>query len=129
MTMHAAKGLEFDYVFVAGLEEGILPFTLFEARGSVDQGKKDDGGTSAERGGQGVATTVDQRIEEERRLLYVAMTRARVGLYLSWARSRRFLGRRLSLAPSRFLAQIEDLVPMVEHTTPKKPKDLQPELF
>jgi superfamily I DNA/RNA helicase len=57
------------------------------------------------------------------------MTRARVGLYLSWAHSRHFLGRRLSLAPSRFLAQIEDLVPMVEHTTPKKPKDLQPELF
>jgi len=155
MTMHAAKGLEFDYVFVAGLEEGILPFTLFEDRGSGGREEKDDGGATAEQGGHGVATTVDrgsfknkqkseatgeapkqhdnsrlqERIEEERRLLYVAMTRARVGLYLSWARSRRFLGRRLSLAPSRFLTQIEDLVPMVEHTTPKKPKDLQPELF
>jgi len=158
MTMHAAKGLEFDYVFVAGLEEGILPFTLFEAQGSGGRGEKaekDDSGATAEQGGHGLVATVDrggfknkqkseaigeaaeqhdnsrlqERIEEERRLLYVAMTRARVGLYLSWARSRHFLGRRLSLAPSHFLAQIEDLVPMVEHTTPKKPKDLQPELF
>ena len=150
MTMHAAKGLEFDYVFVAGLEEGIIPFMLFEGQDTVS-GRKESGENSS----NGVATIGDQkslknkqtsehteeapghhdntriqeRIEEERRLLYVAMTRARVGLYLSWARSRRFLGRRLSFAPSRFLAQIEDLVPLVERSAPKKPKDSQPELF
>ncbi|MDR0377408.1 MAG: UvrD-helicase domain-containing protein, partial [Spirochaetaceae bacterium] len=68
MTIHASKGLEFDHVFVAGLEEGILPFTLY------------DGGAA----GAGAA----DRTAEERRLLYVAMTRARRGLYLSWARTR-----------------------------------------
>jgi len=57
------------------------------------------------------------------------MTRARVGLYLSWARSRHFLGRKLSLGPSRFLAQIEDLVPKVEQTPPRKPKEPQLDLF
>ncbi|SLM18391.1 DNA and RNA helicase [uncultured spirochete] len=133
MTMHAAKGLEFDYVFVAGLEEGILPFTLFEGRGA---GAGDRKGETSEEGGDrsGRATGQDnallrERIEEERRLLYVAMTRARVGLYLSWARSRHFFGRKLTLAPSRFLAQIEDLVPMVERAAPKKPKDSQLTLF
>jgi uncharacterized protein (TIGR00375 family) len=132
MTIHAAKGLEFDYVFVAGLEEGILPFTLFEGRGSIARKKEKSG----ENDGNGGGTTADrdgipsqERIGEELRLLYVAMTRARIGLYLSWARSRHFLGRRLTLAPSRFLAQIEDLVPIVERTAPKKPRDPQLTLF
>jgi len=149
MTIHAAKGLEFDYVFVAGLEEGIIPFTLFEERDTVPR-RKESGENSSndvaipgdqeslknkqtsehteEAPGHHDNTRLEERIEEERRLLYVAMTRARVGLYLSWARSR-FLGRKLSLAPSRFLAQIEGLVPLVERSAPKKPKDSQPELF
>ncbi|MDR0399384.1 MAG: hypothetical protein LBH51_00395, partial [Treponema sp.] len=50
--------------------------------------------------------------EEERRILYVAMTRARQGLYLSWARSRSFRGRTLSGGPSRFLGELEGLVPL-----------------
>jgi DNA helicase-2/ATP-dependent DNA helicase PcrA len=131
MTMHAAKGLEFDYVFVAGLEEGLLPFTLFEGRDCArKKGKnsKDDSAVGSHTANR-VSLSSRETIEEERRLLYVAMTRARVGLYLSWARSRHFLGRKLSLAPSRFLARIEDLVPMVERSAPKKPKDSQPELF
>jgi uncharacterized protein (TIGR00375 family) len=100
MTIHAAKGLEFDRVFVAGLEEGILPFTLFE-RGDA---------------------------EEERRLLYVAMTRARVGLRLSWAGSRLFRGRELSLPPSSLLASIEELVPLSAAET-RRPRDPQLGLF
>lgn len=118
MTIHAAKGLEFDYVFVTGLEEGLLPFTLFERQGAV--GVADEALQSQER--------LEERIEEERRLLYVAMTRARIGLYLSWARSRHFMGRKLSLPPSRFLAQVEDLVPLVERSSPK-PKRQQLNLF
>jgi DNA helicase-2/ATP-dependent DNA helicase PcrA len=112
MTVHAAKGLEFDYVFVVGLEEGILPFTLFERQGKA--GRPDE--------------LLASRIEEERRILYVAMTRARLGLYLSWAKARSFRGRSLALPPSRFLAEIEDLVPLLEREAPK-PRDPQLGLF
>ncbi|HEY0950711.1 ATP-dependent helicase, partial [Nocardioides sp.] len=74
-TLHAAKGLEWDSVFLAGLQEGTLPFSYAQ--------------TPAE-------------IEEERRLLYVGMTRARLDLSLSWALSRN-PGGRASRKPSRFL--------------------------
>ena len=109
MTIHAAKGLEFDRVFVAGLEEGILPFTLYDER--------EEGGDFP-----------PERIEEERRLLYVAMTRARLGLALSWARARTFRGRALELPPSRFLDELEDLVPLAEHG-PRRRRDPQLGLF
>jgi DNA helicase II / ATP-dependent DNA helicase PcrA len=84
MTLHGAKGLEFDAVFLAGLEEGILPHSR-----SID--------TNAE-------------IEEERRLFYVGMTRAKKSLVLSRAVYRRSYGEdrlRASL-PSRFLAEVPD---------------------
>jgi superfamily I DNA/RNA helicase len=123
MTIHAAKGLEFDHVFVAGLEDGILPFTLFDGQEKNDGETADDDGAKA----RGLETK-DDRIEEERRLLYVAMTRARVGLHLSWARSRLFRGRHLAFPPSRFLSHIEDLVPMVE-AAPRRPIDKQLGLF
>jgi superfamily I DNA/RNA helicase len=103
MTIHASKGLEFDHVFVSGLEEGILPFTLFGATGPED-------------------------IAEERRLLYVAMTRARTGLHLSWAASRSFRGRVLTQPPSRFLASLESLIPELKHGI-KRERDRQLDLF
>jgi DNA helicase-2/ATP-dependent DNA helicase PcrA len=82
MTLHSAKGLEFDVVFLVGMEEGLFPH------------------------GQSLQNHAD--IEEERRLCYVGMTRARRRLYLSWARFRRTfdpfaLGENL---PSRFLSEI-----------------------
>jgi uncharacterized protein (TIGR00375 family) len=86
MTIHASKGLEFDHVFVAGLEETILPFTLYNDHPDI---------------------------EEERRLLYVAMTRARRGLWLSCSASRNFRGRVLKNHPSRFLSELETLIPLV----------------
>lgn len=98
MTIHASKGLEFDHVFVAGLEEGVLPFTLFERNEAI--------------------------VDEERRLLFVAMTRARVGLHLTYARTRNFRGRELSLAPSRFLSELEDLIPLAA-APPLRPRDPQ----
>jgi DNA helicase II / ATP-dependent DNA helicase PcrA len=82
MTLHSAKGLEFDAVFLAGLEEGLLPHSR-----SID--------TPAE-------------VEEERRLFYVGMTRAKRSLVLSRAVYRRSYGeeRLRPAAPSRFLAEI-----------------------
>jgi uncharacterized protein (TIGR00375 family) len=102
MTIHASKGLEFEHVFVAGLEEGLLPFTLYEP-------------------------CTDERIAEERRLLYVAMTRAKSGLYLSWARSREFQKRRLENKPSRFLVELEDIIPL--YTEEGRHRDIQLSLF
>jgi uncharacterized protein (TIGR00375 family) len=100
MTIHASKGLEFDQVFIAALEEGLLPFTLYG----------------------------EQRIEEERRLLYVAMTRARRGLYLSRARTRIFQGRKLEGGPSRFLAELETMIPLARDFQ-ARPRDPQISLF
>jgi superfamily I DNA/RNA helicase len=103
MTIHAAKGLEFDHVFVPGCEDRILPFTLFgEDRPDL--------------------------IDEERRLLYVAMTRTRVGLALSWARRRSFRGRIIESQMSPFLNQLEKIIPLVEVKRPAK-KSEQLSLF
>jgi uncharacterized protein (TIGR00375 family) len=105
MTIHASKGLEFDQVFVAGLEEGILPFTLYDREEAACD------------------------IEEERRLLYVAMTRARHGLWLSWAASRLFTGRKLASPPSRFLSELEHIIPLADKARRPFRKDPQMNLF
>ncbi len=81
MTMHASKGLEFDCVFVVGCEDGIVPFTLDERRAADP--------------------------EEERRLFYVAMTRAKRHLVLTGADRRRLYGRTYRLPQSRFVDRIE----------------------
>ncbi len=80
LTIHNAKGLEFQAVFIAGIEEGLLPHnrSTFENKG----------------------------IEEERRLLYVAITRAKEYLYLTYANYRRINGLNDASAPSRFLSEI-----------------------
>ncbi|MDR2759756.1 MAG: UvrD-helicase domain-containing protein [Spirochaetaceae bacterium] len=104
MTIHASKGLEFDHVFVAALEEGLLPFTLF------DKPKTQKAGREIE----------NSRIDEERRLLYVAMTRARQGLYLSWARQRNYRNRKLQGGPSRFLEALEETVPLLRESRARK---------
>ena len=80
MTLHSAKGLEYDAVFLVGLEEGLMPHVR-----SLES---------------------DDAIEEERRLVYVGMTRARERLHLSWAQSRQVFGQRRISQPSRFLEEI-----------------------
>ena len=99
MTMHSTKGLEYDYAFVVGLEEGLLPHA------------------NALGGMRGEGTDDEHAVEEERRLFYVAMTRARKRLHLSHARTRRrFGGDALPSEPSRFLAQVPPDV--VEYDSP-----------
>ncbi len=82
MTLHAAKGLEFDTVFLPGWEEGLFP----------NQRSLDEGGTSA--------------LEEERRLAHVGMTRARQSLRISFAQSRRTFAEWNSAIPSRFIDEL-----------------------
>jgi len=82
MTMHAVKGLEYDYVFVVGVEEGLFPHS-----NSLES---------------------NDELEEERRLCYVAITRAKKKLYLINARSRILYGKVSSNVPSRFINEISD---------------------
>ena len=82
MTMHAVKGLEFDYVFVIGVEEGLFPHLN--------------------------SMNSEEELEEERRLAYVAITRARKKLYIVNSRSRLLYGKVSSNVPSRFISEIGD---------------------
>lgn len=84
MTMHAAKGLEFSYVFIVGMEEGIFP--LSRAAEEADE------------------------LEEERRLAYVGITRAEQELYLTHARSRQLYGQTKRNPKSRFLSEINEAI-------------------
>jgi DNA helicase-2/ATP-dependent DNA helicase PcrA len=86
MTLHAAKGLEFPVVFIVGLEQGILP----HARAQESEAEE----------------------EEERRLMFVGITRAERELYLSHCRVREFRGQRQATIPSRFLGELPE-EPMV----------------
>jgi DNA helicase-2/ATP-dependent DNA helicase PcrA len=105
LTIHAAKGLEFEHVFIAGAEEGILPHK--KTLGSDDP---EDAGTMPEVG-----------IEEERRLFYVALTRARRGLSLSHAKSRVRYGREYPSTPSRFVAEMGTEGVVVQDGTSREP--------
>ncbi len=90
MTIHAAKGLEFEAVFVAGLEEGLFPL------------------------GRSLENPAD--LEEERRLFYVGMTRAKKRLFISYANTRARLGGRQSIR-SRFVDELPDEVVIAERHT------------
>jgi ATP-dependent DNA helicase Rep len=79
MTLHSAKGLEFRFVFMVGLEDGTLPH-----EGSLAEG----------------------RVEEERRLMYVGITRAKDQLTLSYAKRKRRFGEIIANEPSRFLKEL-----------------------
>lgn len=84
-TIHSVKGLEFDNVIICGLEDGIMP----SSRSQNDK----------------------KTLEEERRLMYVAITRARKKLYLTLSRSRYLYGHRDRTIPSRFISELGDLLP------------------
>lgn len=84
MTLHAAKGLEFPIVFIIGMEEGLFP----HSRSLMDRGE----------------------LEEERRLCYVGMTRAKDKLFLTYARRRLFFGQRTNNIVSRFITELPEHV-------------------
>jgi ATP-dependent DNA helicase Rep len=91
-TLHAAKGLEWPHVMLVGVNEGLLPFKLDD----------DEGG----KGKDSVNESIVQRLQEERRLMYVGITRAQRSLAVSWTR-RRKKGREVVAAqPSRFIAEM-----------------------
>lgn len=79
MTLHASKGLEFPYVFIVGCEDGVLPHQV-----SLDEGN----------------------LEEERRLLYVGITRAKIQLWMTYSKLTRKFGEHIRLKPSRFFDEI-----------------------
>jgi DNA helicase-2/ATP-dependent DNA helicase PcrA len=91
MTIHAAKGLEFDTVFLPGWEEGVFP----------SQRAMDEGGNAS--------------LEEERRLAYVAITRARRKCFIIHAANRRIYGQWTSSIPSRFVTELPE--PHIEQET------------
>ena len=91
MTVHAAKGLEFNTVFVSGMEEGLFPH-------------------------QGMGNDTDRDEEEERRLFYVAMTRAKRRLLLTLARIRKIYGSDTYSEPSSFLADIDGALMLQDET-------------
>ncbi|MCA9735258.1 UvrD-helicase domain-containing protein [candidate division KSB1 bacterium] len=97
LTLHAAKGLEFPVVFITGCENKLLPLNLNDMQGDSD---------------------------EERRLFYVGMTRAKNQLYLLRAKKRLIFGKTLELAPSPYLADIEEQLKAYEQATqmPKRRK-------
>ncbi len=82
MTMHSVKGLEFPYVFIVGLEEGLFPhYNSFNS---------------------------SEELEEERRLMYVAITRAKIKLFLTNAKKRMIFGKEQVNIPSRFINEIDE---------------------
>ncbi len=96
LTVHSAKGLEFDVVFIVGLESGIFPSNI-----GGDSNDRDD--------------------EEERRLMYVAITRARKHLHISHAMSRRIYGQQQFQRPSEFVSDIPShLIRQIGDNTPQK---------
>jgi len=96
MTAHASKGLEFDIVFIAGLEDGLFPARRASRSEAGGPHQNEDG-------------------EEERRLFYVALTRARKKMFLSYAETRTLFGNRQVNIPSKFIFDIPET--LVEEET------------
>ena len=94
MTIHQSKGLEYLYIYIVGLEENLFPSAM--------------------------SMNTRSELEEERRLFYVALTRAEKVAYLSYAQTRYRWGKLVDAEPSRFLEEIDDQY--LDHIKPKTPE-------
>jgi ATP-dependent DNA helicase Rep len=94
-TLHASKGLEWPHVMLVGVVEGLLPFKLGEDEGHSGKG---EGGAMSE--------GILQRLQEERRLMYVGITRAQRSLAVSWTKRRKKGREMVAAQPSRFIAEM-----------------------
>src|SRR5690606_35227445 len=90
-TLHASKGLEYPHVYLIGVEEGLLPH----------MGRDEEDGDPAK-----AAESLETRIQEERRLMYVGITRARRTLHLTWSKKRRRAREDVVCEPSRFIDEM-----------------------
>src|SRR4051812_24669369 len=102
-TLHAAKGLEWPHVMLVGVNEGLLPFKLDDEGGT--KGQADEG--------------ILQRLQEERRLMYVGITRAQRSLAVSWTRKRKKGRDTIAAQPSRFIAEMA----LEKATTKEDPRE------
>jgi ATP-dependent DNA helicase Rep len=93
-TLHAAKGLEWPHVMLVGVTEGMLPFKLGD---DAKPGGHTDGAMSED---------ILERLQEERRLMYVGITRAKASLAVSWTRKRKKGREMIAAQPSRFIAEM-----------------------
>ena len=105
-TLHAAKGLEWPHVMLVGVTEGLLPFKL-----------GDEGGT--ERNDEAANENIALRLQEERRLMYVGITRAQRTLAVSWTKRRKKGREMVAAQPSRFIAEMA----LNQATVKENPRD------
>lgn len=89
-TLHASKGLEYPHVYLIGVEEGMLPHLGNDTDADSDE----------------IADVLDQRVQEERRLMYVGITRAKRSLHISWCKKRRKAREDVICEPSRFISEM-----------------------
>jgi ATP-dependent DNA helicase Rep len=96
-TLHASKGLEWPHVLLVGVNEGMLPFKLADGADSLGGSSQADEAANAD---------MAIRLQEERRLMYVGITRAQRSLAVSWTRKRKKGREMVAALPSRFIAEM-----------------------
>jgi ATP-dependent DNA helicase Rep len=102
-TLHAAKGLEWPHVMLVGVTEGMLPFKL---RDNPDESTGKESAAQRAQAQEAASETLTTHLQEERRLMYVGITRAQRSLAVSWTRKRKKGREMISAQPSRFIAEM-----------------------
>jgi len=126
MTLHASKGLEFPVVFIVGCEEGLLPYVRQGREPAPGEHLVHDGSLTP---GEGPIASEGAGVDEERRLFYVGMTRAREKLVLCHARRRMLFGQTMENPPSRFIDDIQAALKVLQEAQARRrPKVEDPQL-